>query len=82
MLWVVIRIALPCSLESPRQGDSNEYTQHMFLWRNKQNYPLITTKYPLPAKTPNPSANKNMGQGERTQDPNLNLTSLQDEMSY
>ena len=22
-------------------GDSNEYLQHMFLWRNKQNYPLI-----------------------------------------
>ena len=21
--------------------DSNEYPQHMFLWRNKQNYPLI-----------------------------------------
>ena len=24
------------SLESPR----NEYPEHMFLWRNKQNYPL------------------------------------------
>ena len=35
-----------CSLESPRQGDSNEYQRHMFLWRNKQNYPLIITKYP------------------------------------
>ena len=23
------------------RGDSNEYSQHMFLWRNKQNYPLI-----------------------------------------
>ena len=34
------------SLESPQQGDSNEYTQYMFLWRNKQNYPLIITKYP------------------------------------
>ena len=31
------------SLESPQKGDSNEYTQHMFLWR-KQNYPLIVTK--------------------------------------
>ena len=29
------------------RGDSNEYLQHMFLWRNKQNYPLIITKYPL-----------------------------------
>ena len=28
------------------RGDSNEYRQHMFLWRNKQNYPLIITKYP------------------------------------
>ena len=34
------------SLESPRRGDSNEYPQHMFLWSNKQNYPLIITKYP------------------------------------
>ena len=25
---------------------SNEYPQHMFLWRNKQIYPLIITKYP------------------------------------
>ena len=23
------------------RGDSNEYPQHRFLWRNKQNYPLI-----------------------------------------
>ena len=28
------------------RGDSNEYPQHMFLWRNKQNYPLIITKTP------------------------------------
>ena len=35
-----------CSLESPRQGDSNEYPQHMFLWRNKQNDPVIIPKYP------------------------------------
>ena len=27
------------------RGDSNEYPQHIFLWRNKQNYPLIITKY-------------------------------------
>ena len=25
---------------------SNEYPQHMFLWRNKQNYPSIIIKYP------------------------------------
>ena len=37
MLWILIRIASACgySLESPRRGDSNEYPQHMFLWRNK-----------------------------------------------
>ena len=34
------------SLELPRQGNSNEYPQHMFLWRNKQTCPLIITKYP------------------------------------
>ena len=39
------------SLELPRrgdsngQGDSNEYPQHTFLWRNKQNYPLMIMKY-------------------------------------
>ena len=29
-----------------RRGATNEYPQHMFLWRNNQNYPLIVTKYP------------------------------------
>ena len=33
-------------LELPQQGDSNEYPHHMFLLRNKQNYPLMITKYP------------------------------------
>ena len=33
------------SLEAPRRGASNEYTQHMFLWRNGENYPRIITKY-------------------------------------
>ena len=33
------------SLESPRRVSSNEYPQDMILWRNKQNYSLIT-KYP------------------------------------
>ena len=32
-------------ISSPWRGNSNEYPQHMFLWRNKQNYPLIITKY-------------------------------------
>ena len=53
MLWVLINeypqhVCQCCgySLESPRQGDSIEYPQRMFLWRNNQNYPLIITKYP------------------------------------
>ena len=29
MLWY--------SLEAPRQGTSNEYPQHIFLWRSKKN---------------------------------------------
>ena len=43
LLWVLIRIASPLRFYG---GDSNEYPQRMFLWRNKQNYPLIITKYP------------------------------------
>ena len=34
------------SLESPRWGNSNEYPQHMFLWRTDKNYFLIIIKYP------------------------------------
>ena len=33
------------SLEAPRQGASNEYPQHMFSWRNGENYLRIITKY-------------------------------------
>ena len=36
----------PCIFCGPRRGDSNENPQHVFLWRNKQNYPLIIPKYP------------------------------------
>ena len=42
------RIVLPCcgySLESHWRCVFNEYLQ-LVLWRNKQNYPLIITKYP------------------------------------
>ena len=58
MLWVLIRSTslrrfwwvpttcfLEYSLEVPHQGASNEYPQHMFLRRNKKNYPRIITKY-------------------------------------
>ena len=31
------------SLEVPRRGASNEYPQHMFLWRNKKTINLIPT---------------------------------------
>ena len=31
----------------PHPGDSNEYPQHMFLWRNDENYYSIIIKYPL-----------------------------------
>ena len=27
------------------KGDSNEYPQHMFLWRSDENYPSIIIKY-------------------------------------
>ena len=37
--------------QQKNRGDSNEYPQHMFLWRNKQNYPLIITKYLLTCST-------------------------------
>ena len=30
----------------PQQGDSNEYPQHMFLWRTDKNCPSIIIKYP------------------------------------
>ena len=33
------------SLEVLWQRASNEYPQHMLLWRNKKNYPRIITKY-------------------------------------
>ena len=42
MLWVLTRNAL---LEVPQQGASNEYLQHIFLWRNKKKCPRIITKY-------------------------------------
>ena len=39
-------ISFGYSLESPCRGDYNEYPQYRFLLRNKQNNPLIITKYP------------------------------------
>ena len=36
------------SLEAPHRGTSNVYPQHMFLWKIRENYPRIITKYSLP----------------------------------
>ena len=33
------------SFEVPHRGTSNEYPQHMFLWRIRENYPRIIIKY-------------------------------------
>ena len=33
------------SFEVPHQGTSNEYPQHMFLWRNKKKYLSVTPSY-------------------------------------
>ena len=48
LFFLGYRIALPCcgySLESHWRCVFNEYPQRV-LWRNKQSYPLIVTKYP------------------------------------
>ena len=41
MLWLLIRntyenVYYELSLEAPPHGASNEYPQHIFLWRNKK----------------------------------------------
>ena len=42
MLWVLIRIAYECCY-----GEiSNGYPQHMFLWRNNENYPSVVPTQP------------------------------------
>ena len=33
------------SLGASCRGASNEYPQHMFLWRTRENYPIIIIKY-------------------------------------
>ena len=39
MLWY--------SLDAPRRGASNEYPQHMFLWRNKKTYYMYASTPPF-----------------------------------
>ena len=44
-LFLYKNICCGYSLEAPRRGASNEYPQHMFLWRTGENYPRIIIKY-------------------------------------
>ena len=44
-LFLHINIRCGFSLEAPQRGASNEYPQHMVLWRTGENYPRIITKY-------------------------------------
>ena len=37
-LFLQKKICCGYSLEAPHQGTSHEYPQHMFSWRNKNNY--------------------------------------------
>ena len=48
MLWVLIEAILmgTNNIRFYGPGDSNEYPQHLFLWRNVENCPQIITKYP------------------------------------
>ena len=42
MLWYSLELSWwDASLETPHQGNSNEYSQHMFSWKNKKNIYLI-----------------------------------------
>ena len=45
LLFLHKNICCGYSLESPRQGDSNEYPQHMFSWRADEHYPSVIIKY-------------------------------------
>ena len=42
---VALQMSTRYSFKAPQCGTSNEYPQHMFLWRNKKYYPIIITKY-------------------------------------
>ena len=43
LLFLHENICCGYSLEAPQWGTSNEYSQHIFSWRNKQNINLIPT---------------------------------------
>ena len=47
IIFLFLRKNICCgySLEVPRWGASNEYPQHMLLWRTGENYPWIIVKY-------------------------------------
>ena len=42
---IIGNICCGYSLEAPYRGASNEYPQHTFLWRTRENYPRIIIKY-------------------------------------
>ena len=44
-LFLYKNICCGYSLEAPRRGASNEYPQHTFLWRIRENYLGIIVKY-------------------------------------
>ena len=35
-------ISCGCETESPRSGDSNTYSQHLILWRNTENFHVLS----------------------------------------
>ena len=43
-LFLYKNIGCGYSLEAPRRGASNEYPQHMFLWRNKKSINIFQLK--------------------------------------
>ena len=43
-LFLHKKVCCGYSLEAPCQGASNEFQQHVFLWRTGENYPKIITK--------------------------------------
>ena len=48
------KICCGYSLEAPQRGASNEYPQHMFLWKTREKYPRIIIKYSSLAPPPPP----------------------------
>ena len=60
----------------PQWGDTDEYPQHMFLMRNKQNYPLIIIKYPTPEQDEQRTFSKHEQRTFSKQDKNILLVQV------